>query len=162
MNIDLLPLIETAGAALIALAGIATTLLIRWIYSKTKSAIVDRALTAVSQACHLAVTQVWTNYVEALKAEAPDGKLTDSDKSMARSIAIQTVKSFLGPKGLALIVKGLGVEAAWLESFLGASVESSLASLRRAERQLSKKLTTFHEIYDRAEAPDPTPASVQD
>lgn len=160
MTPDLIPVIEAAGAALLALIAAAVALGIRWLHSKIQIAIVNRALTAVSQACHLAVTQTWTTYVEGLKAASADGTLSDEEKSAALDKAVEFAKGFLGPRGIALIVDGLGIESDWVDAFLGASVESSLADLRRTERSVRP---SDSEAKQTAEAVpvDPLTASAQ-
>lgn len=162
MDIALIDLISAAGTAVLTIAGAAAALGIRWIHSKTQSSLVDRALTAVSSACHLAVTETWTGYVEALKDSAADGKLTAEERREARDQAIELAKSYLGAKGIALIVDGLGIESDFLDSFLGASVEASLADLKRHERA-TKSVESAKTAAKHSEAlcPDPLPASAQ-
>ena len=162
MDIALIDLISAAGTAVLTIAGAAAALGIRWIHSKTQSSLVDRALTAVSSACHLAVTETWTGYVEALKDSAADGKLTAEERREARDQAIELAKGFLGAEGIALIVDGLGIEGDFLDSFLSASVEDSLADLKRHERA-TKSVESAKTAAKPSEAlcPDPLPASAQ-
>lgn len=162
MDIALIDLISAAGTAVLTIAGAAAALGIRWIHSKTQSSLVDRALTAVSTACHLAVTETWTGYVKSLKAAAEDGELANEEKREARDQAIELAKSYLGAKGIALIVDGLGIESDFLDSFLGASVESALSDLKRHERA-TKSVESAKTAAKPSEAlcPDPSPASAQ-
>lgn len=160
MTPELIPVIEAAGAALATLIALGVGFLIRWIYSKTKSSLVERALTAVSQACHLAATQVFSTYVEELKLSSADGTLTDEEKATARAKAIAMAKGYLGPKGIALIVKGLGIESEWLDSFLGASLESSIAAIKRVERESWSGVDQSWTPPAKVNA-DPTSASAQ-
>ncbi len=128
-HLDLInALVVAVGSALIALA----TFGIRWIYLRIRSELLDRALQAVVSAAHLAVREVWTCYVEELKASAADGKLTDAEKQEARERAIELIRSFVGRKGLALLVREFGFDDANLERFLGSSVEQALAAEKSA------------------------------
>lgn len=166
MTLATIDFLSAAGTAVLTIAGAAVALGIRWIHSKTQSSLVDRALTAVSSACHLAVTETWTGYVEALKAAADDGRLTDEEKKEARDQAIELAKGFLGAKGIALIVDGLGIESDFLDSFLGASVESALSDLKRHERatksvESAKAADKTAAETSGALASDPMPASAQ-
>ncbi len=166
MTLATIDFLSAAGTAVLTIAGAATAFGIRWIHSKTQSSLVDRALTAVSSACHLAVTETWTGYVEALKDSAADGKLTAEERREARDQAIELAKSYLGAKGIALIVDGLGIESDFLDSFLGASIEASLADVKRAERaaqsvESAKAADKTAAETSGALASDPTPASAQ-
>jgi len=113
------------------------------------------------------VQEVWVGYVEALKKDPDrDGKLSEEERVEARERAIEIVKSYLGAKGIAALLKALGIESDFLDSFLGASVESALADVKRAERA-AQSVETAKTADKTAAKPsealclDPLPASVQ-
>ena len=138
-SIDLIPVVEAAGSAALGLIALAAGAAVRWLIAKWQNAAFERAMQALSQAAHLAVTEVWAGYVKALKAAAADGKLTDQEKRLARQQAIGLLRGFLGRKGLALVVKTLGVEDSCVNAFLGAQVESALAQEKAVARAFGAK-----------------------
>ena len=133
-SIDLIPVVEAAGSAALGLIALAAGVAIKWLLARWQSATLERAMRALSQAAHLAVTEVWATYVKALKAAAEDGKLTAEEKALARHKAIALLKGFLGGKGLALVVKTFGVEEELVNAFLGAQVESALTREKAVAR----------------------------
>lgn len=152
MDITLIDLISAAGTAVLALIAVALGFLISWIKTKTDNALINRAVAGVSEFARLAVQEVWVGYVEALKRDPDrDGKLSEEERVEARERAVEIVKSYLGAKGIAALLKALGIESEILDSFVGAQVEQALAAERRAAKQ-----SEAHGV-----ASDPTPASAQ-
>ena len=115
---------------------------IRWLHVKTHSELLTRIARGVASAARLAVQDVWATYVKALKERAADGKLTAEEKSQARATAIALVKSFLGPKGLALLLRETGMSSAALDPYLGAVVQQTLADEKRTDRVTQPTLPT--------------------
>lgn len=152
MDITLIDLISAAGTAVLALIAVALGFLISWIKTKTDNALINRAVAGVSEFARLAVQEVWVGYVEALKKDPDrDGKLSEEERVEARERAVEIVKSYLGAKGIAALLKALGIESEILDSFVGAQVEQALVTERRAAKQ-----SEAHGV-----ASDPMPASAQ-
>lgn len=82
--------------------------------------IVGRALREIGDA----VREVYQTYVEALKEADRDGKLTTDEKVTAKRMAVAIAKSNIGKKGLARLLRVLGVDA--LDEWIGSKVESAI------------------------------------
>lgn len=132
--LEQLDLISAAGTAVLSLLAVLVLFGIRWLHAKTGSDLLARLVRGVASAARLAVQEVWATYVRTLKESAEDGKLTADEKTRARSAAIGLVKSFLGPKGLALLLRETGMSSDALDRYLGAFVEQALVDEKRTER----------------------------
>jgi hypothetical protein len=60
------------------------------------------------------------------------GEITAEEKKRIKERAIASVKSHLGPKGIAELAKILGLEAGSLDGFLSSKVEAAVHDLRHA------------------------------
>ncbi|MFA6168485.1 MAG: hypothetical protein WC700_17810 [Gemmatimonadaceae bacterium] len=86
--------------------------------------IVQRALREVGDA----VREVYQVYVQALKDGRSDGKLTEAEKVQAKQMAIGIAKANIGQKGLARLLRILGIDA--LDGWLGSKVETAIADAK--------------------------------
>jgi hypothetical protein len=75
-----------------------------------------------------AVLEVVQVYTDDLKKAAADGKLTNLEKTNARSLALKTIKSNIGKKGLARLARILGCGD--LDRWLMSKVESTVHNLK--------------------------------
>jgi hypothetical protein len=74
-----------------------------------------------------AVAEVWQTYVSALKEANTDGKLTDDEKAEAKRYALEAAKANIGKKGLARLMRVLGLgDTDELDNWLGNKVETAV------------------------------------
>lgn len=102
--------------------------LIRLVRQNVKN---ERLRSALERATHLvevSVAEVEQRFVGSLKEQAADGKLTDYEASIALKNALDTVKSHLGPRGIAELreVIGDGTEES-LVAYLVSLIEAQIA-----------------------------------
>lgn len=127
-------LISAAALAALALIAVVLAFGVNWLKAKTGSELLARILRGITTAARIAVQEVWVTYVKALKEASADGTLTDDEKLEARARAIALVKSFLGAKGIALLLRETGIESSLVDKYLGAFIEQALAEEKRTER----------------------------
>ena len=132
-----------------ALAAFAIKYVLGRIGSERVRSYVERAAREVFNA----VEEVWQTYVSALKEANSDGKLTREEKFGARSKAIAIAKANLGKKGLARLVRILGIDPSDLDGWLGTKVESSVNALKLA----GKAAGGGRKIGELVDAGDPSP-----
>lgn len=99
------------------LTGLGTYLLAK-VHGTAAKAIFKKAQDAVS----VAVKQVYQTYVSELKEANTDGKLTPEEKKNARDQAVAIAKSYIGMKGLKVILWIFGLSDEKLVSLIEAEV----------------------------------------
>lgn len=98
-----------------------------WIRAKVGHELAQRALLGLTTGAETVVAELAQTTVGALKAAAADGKLTDAEIEDIRRAALGKLKSYLGPKGLALIADMLGTkDAKTVDRFLLATIEAEV------------------------------------
>lgn len=101
-----------------------------------------RALDAINRVASLAETvvlDVEQSVISSLRDAAADGAISALDAETAKAVALAKVKSYLGPKGKAEVLKAFGFkDDDELNSFISSHIEAAVA---RAKAALSKKLT---------------------
>lgn len=103
-------------AAAWTLAGLAT-LLARYVWARISSEVLRGVLVRLQQEVFAAVAEVWQTYVSELKASRADGKLEEDEKKQALQMALATLRTNLGSKGLARLARVIGATG-WLGSLL--------------------------------------------
>ena len=111
--------------------------------------IVGRALGEVRDA----VREVYQTVVADLKAKSADGKLTDKEKADAKALAIKLVRENIGMKGLAALMRVLGLDD--VDSWLGTKVEAVIDALKNEGK--SKVTLTGAEVKTPPKEPNPLP-----
>jgi hypothetical protein len=96
------------------------------IRAKTGSVVAGDAADRLSQMIVTIVTELEQTTVATLKARAPGGKLGQADYDALRKAALDKLKSYLGPAGMELIAKALGVDPTKFETFLVSKIESAV------------------------------------
>lgn len=109
--------VQAASWVFAALAAVGVKYLWGRIKNETAAGIIERAYFAVTRATQ----EVWQTYVQALKEANADGKLTDVEKRNAKKLALDAAKKYLGKKGIAELIKILGVDP---DDWLGGLIES--------------------------------------
>ena len=109
-----------------ALMPLLTTLLgflAKWIGNKTGSEKAASILGRLSTVLMDSVKATWEVYVKDIKRGKADGKLEENEKSRARSLAIDFARTYLGPKGISLLLDTLGIKDGELDGVLGKLLE---------------------------------------
>lgn len=107
-----------------------SALLLRWVFPLVQNAWANGVLNRAWTEVKAAVLEVGQTYVDALKEGKADGKLTEDEKSLAKSKAIAVAKSNIGKKGLKALARIVGVD---VEKWLGSKVESAVAVAKAAK-----------------------------
>lgn len=123
------PLLGTVVTAALTWAG---AKLVNLIQAKTKNEYLKGALVRAEQAVQTAVLEVKQVYVDAIKVRSADGKLTSEEAEEAKKLAIDAAKSYLGTKGLAVLVDVFGFDGSALDSFLGGKIEATVSQVPSA------------------------------
>lgn len=124
-------LIENYGNSALGwvLAGLGL-LLSRYVWIRIGNDYALGVLTRAWGEVRAAVAEVGQTYVAAIKAGRADGKLTDEEKAVAKSLAIAAAKRNLGAKGLRALARILGLDSVdeWLAGRLEAAVAEGKAA----------------------------------
>jgi len=116
-----------------------------WIQAKVDNATLEGILVRLNSAAFSAVTEVYQSTAEALKAGAADGKLSDEDKARVKQTAIDSVKSYLGPKGIEVLMAVMGLKSeSELDKAIGGKVEGAIYQLKRNSANRIDPVTMAH------------------
>jgi hypothetical protein len=92
--------IMTFGAAILsALTGILAKAF-QFLAEKVKIQKISSIIGRIDDLAIRVVGDVHQTYVKSIKASNADGKLTEEEKELAKKMALDKLKSYLGPKGL--------------------------------------------------------------
>lgn len=103
------------------------------IKTRVKNEYLAGMLARLDDAVTHAVGEVDQTVVQSLKAASSTGTLTAEDANTARNAALASVKSHLGPKGVAELIKVLGIEPSELEKVLTTRIEAAVNDLNTAK-----------------------------
>lgn len=119
-----------AGLSLVlmALGAFLTRLTNDWA-KKIKSEYVSNLIMRIDDLAMLVVTDVAQSWAEPRKES---GEWTDTAKKEAKDKAVASLKSYIGPKGLAELLKLVGGDDSRLSELLGTAVESQVNRLKSA------------------------------
>lgn len=112
-----------------ALAGWAALALARWIDGKVKEERARAVLRRLNDEVWTAVLELQQTAADGLKEAQADGKLTKDHAMAIRAAALGKVKSYMGAKGLALLVRVLQPDE--LEEYILGRVEAAIADLKQ-------------------------------
>jgi hypothetical protein len=84
-----------------------------------------------------AVLAVAQGYVNDIKKAREDGKLTDEEKAEAKRRAIAMAKSYIGPKGLKILARVLGLDN--VTDWIADKIEAEVAQLPPPRAQPDSK-----------------------
>lgn len=104
----------------------------QFINAKVKNEYLRGALVRLDDAVLAAVREVQQVTVEAIKAASADGKMTPEERTQVKKAAIDAAKAHLGAKGLAELMKVLGLSGDAVEKLLSTRVEAAVYDLRRS------------------------------
>ena len=117
-------IIEAIGSATLAILGWAILIATSWIKRRWAHDIVDRL---GELAVHV-VRYVWQTYVEELKAQ---GEFNTEAQKVALGLALERLRSDLGPKGLQAVAWLFGFNDSELENFLKTHIESAIVAEKK-------------------------------
>lgn len=129
-NPDFSQLTIAASTLLVGLLSFALVHLVRFVGTKTKSDLLTRAATALRIAVVTAVKEVSQEYISGIKEGRADGKLTAEEKARAKQRALAKAKSYLGARGLALLVQGFRLDPGGIDAFLGGHIEAAVHDVK--------------------------------
>lgn len=142
---------KLADVALMALQVVAPVLMAALAWAAAKLAALVRAkvaneylrglLVRLDDAVLTAVKDLQQTVVAEVKAASADGKIDDVERERIKSAALANVKSYLGPKGLAVLAELLGLSEDTLERYLGSRIEAAVHDLRVVDRAVSSPLS---------------------
>lgn len=123
-------IIEALSPVLLAIIGWVGVQVAAFIRARTKNEVVSGVLIRLDDAVIVAVKESLQVYVDAIKEASQDGRLTDDEKARAKELAIASVKSHIGVKGLKEIVTVLGLDAGMLDKFIGSRIEAAVSDTK--------------------------------
>jgi len=119
-------MIEIGSTILMAVLGWALTSYVR---QKTNSAFYAEVILRLLDAVAAAVKDV-QQFVD---AKEKSGAFTDAEQAAAKCRAVSTTQSLLGPKGVKMLTKAVGVNNFSMGNFIGPYVEAEVRKLRKKE-----------------------------
>lgn len=122
----LLPIVASLLVAGIAWLGKRTD---AWLEARIQNEYLEGASRRLNEATWTVVLELQQTHVDALKAatdeSGPGGrKITSDEAENLKKLAVGKLKSYLGPKGLAILMKVLGLDEGGLNELLRANIES--------------------------------------
>lgn len=119
------------GAPLLALATWGVAKLNQLVKAKIKNEYWSGVLARLNDAVFTAVKSVHQSFVDPLKKE--NGGLTDENKAIAKKMAVETAKSYIGAKGLQELAKVFGLGADETEQMINDKVEAAVSDIKKSE-----------------------------
>jgi hypothetical protein len=118
---------ELLGALVLGGIGYLLKKTIDFVSSKSNSAWVRGVLGRVDGLAMRIVREIYQKEIEALKEAREDGKLTDEEKERFKTIAMDTLKEYVGPKGIKELTALLGASGK-IDKFLSSTIEATIAT----------------------------------
>lgn len=111
--------------------GYLSKLLADLIRAKTKNEYLSSTLTRLNFAVLDVVKSIEQEIIKEIKKANEDHVITDYEKQDIKKIALGSVKSYLGAKGLAQLAKVLGLDDKAIDSMLATKIESAVFDLKK-------------------------------
>lgn len=103
---------------------------VSYVVAKTSNEYIKGALVRLQDAVSTAVHEVENTVKKEFALANADGKLTKKEAEHIKAVAIAAAKTYLGPKGIAQIIKVIGVDEALVDKFIGGKIEQSLVAMK--------------------------------
>jgi hypothetical protein len=110
-----------------------TGMLADYLNRKTGNEILGNLIKRIDDSAMRVVKSVYMTYVEAIKKEG-DGVLSPEQQLRAKKMALDKLKSYLGPTGLEELSKIFNFTESESDKFLGDHVESAVYDLKHGPR----------------------------
>jgi hypothetical protein len=123
---------QIGSPVLIAVLTWVSTKLAQLIHARVKNEYLRGVLLRLDDAVLSVVREIHQVTVEALKAAAPDGKLTPEAKVMVKRAALDAIKKNLGARGLTQLTRVLGIDGEAVDKLIGTRVEAAVHDLKYA------------------------------
>jgi hypothetical protein len=134
---------DLGGRAIIALAPVLLAALsyvsvkgAELLHARIKNEYLQGVLIRLDDAVFTAVCEVQQVVVNKLKERSEDGHLTTEDRQYVKNAALGSIREYLGPKGLALVGKVLGIPNTEVDRHLESRLEAAVFELRAKEPPL--------------------------
>lgn len=114
-----------------ALISLVLFFVMRVINHSVKNEKVKGALFRLSEAVVEVVKRLSQQIAEDYKRANKDGVLTDDEKAYIKARAMTLVKEYIGPKGVAELLKILGLDSKGFESVVSTKIESAIYLLKK-------------------------------
>jgi hypothetical protein len=98
--------------------------------AKTNIEYVQGAIGRLNEAVVTAVREVEQTIKAELVKKRADGKITPDDARDIKAAAIAAAKSYLGAKGIAELIKVLGIDAAFVDKLVGGKIEQVISEMK--------------------------------
>jgi hypothetical protein len=98
--------------------------------AKTNIEYVQGAIGRLNEAVVMSVREVEQTIKAELVKKRADGKITPDDARDIKDAAIAAAKSYLGAKGIAELIKVLGIDASLVDKLVGGKIEQVLSELK--------------------------------
>jgi hypothetical protein len=123
-------LIDLALPALVTGVIWGITKVASYFQAKTNIEYAQGAIARLNEAVVMAVREVeQTVKAELVKAKA-DGKITVAESRGIKAAAIAAAKSYLGAKGIAELIKVLGIDASLIDKIVGGKIEQVISEMK--------------------------------
>lgn len=123
--VDLLAVVGSLLGSMLLWAG---KKLVDWLTEQNKRAWLGR----LAELAVRIVVDLYNTMVEAAKDAAADGKLTQAERDRFKRLAVDRLRSWIGPKGLKAIVWAAGANPESLDQILAAEIESAVTVAKNA------------------------------
>lgn len=100
------------------------------INARVKNEWLKGALVRLDDAVLAVVRELQQTTVDAIKEAAKDGKITDEERARIKDLALASVKSHLGAKGLGELAKVLGLDDGSLGKLISSKIEAAVYAMK--------------------------------
>lgn len=107
-----------------------------FIHGKVKNEYLEGVLLRLDDAVLTVVKDLEQTIVREIKRASADGKIPVEERRRIKDMALAKLKSYLGPKGLQLLVKVLGLSGSALDAFLVSKIEAAVHDVGMTSRAL--------------------------
>lgn len=109
----------------------------QWINARVRNEYLRGVLVRLDDAVLAVVREVHQVTVEALKAATVNGKLPPAARESVKQAALNTIKSYLGARGIAELARVLGLSSEGVDRLIGTKIEAAVHDLKAQRRMLN-------------------------
>lgn len=102
-----------------------------WVKAKTNNTTIGGMLGRATTLAFTVVKEAQQVFVKQMKDDSKDGVWTDVEKAKAKKMAMDSLKSHLGMKGLKELGQVLGLNGEGIEGFLSSQIESAVHDIKK-------------------------------
>jgi hypothetical protein len=101
----------------------------QFVAAKTGSVTAATAVLKLNEIITTVVTELEQTMVAAAKARVGGGRLNQADIDAIRRAALDKIKAYLGPEGVALVARAFGLGSTDLNNFLSSKIEAAVYAI---------------------------------